>query len=117
MRALWMQAVLVVDHDLFSSHFLLQALQTFFITEAVICFAFFNQLLSIFHVDTGFYTVTLYIRTNAAIFVRSLIMLKTSCFQCAVNDVHSTLYQTLLVSILNTKKEISSLMLCDQICV
>ena len=55
--------------------------QTLLITEAVICFAFFNQLLRIFHVDAGFLTVTLYIRANAAVLVRTLIMLQTGFFQ------------------------------------
>ena len=42
---------------------------------------------------------------------------KTGCLHGAVNNIDRSLYQTLLVSILNTEKEISSLMFCDQICI
>ena len=54
-----------------------QGIQTLFIAEAVICLAFFDQLLCIFHVDAGLLTLTLYIRTTAAVLIRSLIMDQT----------------------------------------
>ena len=69
-----MQAVLVVHHDLFSCHLLAQGIQTLFIAKAVICLSFFDQLLCIFHIDAGLLTLALYIRTTAAVLIRSLIM-------------------------------------------
>ena len=44
------------------------------IAKAVICLSFFDQLLCIFHIDAGLLTLALYIRTTAAVLIRSLIM-------------------------------------------
>ena len=85
--------------------------------EAVVCLAFFYELFRVLHVDSGFLALTLDIRTIASVLVRTLVMDQAGLCQCAVDDSLSTLNVTLLVCILNTENEISSFMLCDQVCV
>ena len=112
-----MQAVLIIGHDLLAVYNVLQRVQTLLIAEAVVSLSFFDQLLCILHVNTGLLALTLHIRTATAVLIRTLIMDQTGLFQSAVNDLRSALNVTLLVGILNTQKEISSLMFCNQICI
>ncbi len=70
------QAVLIINHDFLALHdFRLQGSKSLLVTEAIIRLAFVNQLLRVFHVDTCLHTLTLDIRSKAAVLIRSLIML------------------------------------------
>ena len=72
------------------------------VSEAVICFSFFYQLLCILHINSGSLALTLNIRTAAAILVWSLIVDQTGFFQGSVNDIYSAFYVTFLVCIFNS---------------
>ena len=109
------QAVLVVYGDLLTVHHLgLQGSQSLLITEAIICLALIDQLLGIFHIDTGLHTLTLHVRTIAAVLIGSLIMYQSGLLQSTVDDLGSAFHIALLVGILDTEHEISAGMLCNQ---
>ena len=96
------QTVFVINHNLFSRHFLFQAVQTLFITETIISFTFFNKLFCIFHINACCLTFALNIRTAAAVFIRSLIMDQACFFQRPVNNIHCAFYKAFLVCIFNS---------------
>ena len=107
-----MQAVLVIDHDLFAFYYLcLQRGKTFLITEAIICLSLFNEFPGIFHVDASFHTFTLYIGTVTAILIRTFVMGNTGFGKRIINDIYSTLYKTLLIGIFDPEHKISASML------
>ena len=109
------QTVLVVYGDLLTVHHLgLQGSQSLLITEAIVCLALIDQLLGIFHIDTGLHTLTLYVRTVAAVLIRSLIMYQSGLLQGTVDDLGSSFHIALLVGIFDTEHEISAGMLCNQ---
>ena len=74
-----MKAVLVISHDLLAFHSFFKGIQSFLGTEAVISLSFFHQLFRIFQINAGGLSLTLYIRTYAAILVRTFVMVKP-CF-------------------------------------
>ena len=109
------QTVLVVYGDLLTVHHLgLQGSQSLLITEAIVCLALIDQLLGIFHIDTGLHTLTLYVRTVAAVLIGSLIMYQSGLLQGTVDDLGSSFHIALLVGILDTEHEISTGMLRNQ---
>ena len=112
-----MKTMLVVRYDLLTADILLERLQPLLITEAVICLPLLDQLLCIFHIKTALATLTLNIRTIAAILIRTFIMLQACLVQCTVNDLQRLIKKTLLIGIFYSKYKIAALMLCDQICV
>ena len=95
--------------------FFMQSFQTLFGTETIVRFAFFHQLFCILKIHSGFHSLTLNIRTISTIFIRPLIMLKPGFFHGFIYQIQSSFHETLLVGILDTKQEISALVLCDQI--
>ena len=111
------QAVLVIDNDIRAviRHRSFQRFQSFFVAEAVIRIALLHELLRILQVQAGSLPLALYIGAAASVFIRALIMLQPGLLQCPVYDVQSSLHETLLVRILHTEDEVSSLVLCDQI--
>ena len=109
------QAVLVIYSDLLAVHHLgLQGSQSLLITEAIICLALVDQLLGIFHIDTGLHTLTLYVRAVAAVLIGSLIMYQSGLLQGTVDDLGSAFHIALLIGILDTEHKISAGMLCNQ---
>ncbi len=112
--------MLVIDYDLCPSVFRHTALQRgkpLFITEAVISVSLIDQLLRILKVQPGRVTLTLYIRTDSAVLIRTLVMYKPRLFQRMVDNLQSPFHKTLLIRVLYPEHEISVLMLCDQICI
>ena len=106
---------LVVDGDLLTCNCTFHALQLFLATEAVVCISLLDKLFRIFQVHTGCLTLALYIRTETAVFIRSLIMEKSGFLKGTVNDIYCSLHITFLVCIFNTEDKISAFMFCDQI--
>ena len=109
------QAVLIVLHDLLAVYGLLQGLQTLLGAEAVIGLTLLHQHLCILQIDPLGLTLRLYIGAAASVLVRSFIVDQSRFLKGPVDDVNGSLHLTFLVRILDTKEEISSLMLGDQI--
>ena len=107
--------MLVIHHQLLARYVFAQGLQTLLIAEAVISFAFFNQFLCVLQINTGLLTFTLYVRTAAAVLVRTIVMDQSGLLQCPVYDINCTLYETLLVGILDAQHKGTARMLGDQI--
>ena len=106
---------LIIDGDLLACNCTFHTLQFFLAAEAVVCISLLNKLFCIFQVHACCLTLTLYIRTESAVFIRSLIMDKSGFLKGTVNNIYSSLHITFLVCIFNTKDKISAFMFCDQI--
>ena len=109
--------MLVVTGDSLSLEFCDKCLQTALIAEAVVCFALVDQFLRVFQVDALLLALTLDIWTNAAVLVRTFVVLKSCFLQGAVDDVDSAFYLALLIRILDTQNKIATFMFCNQVCV
>ena len=115
---LWkLQAALVINGNFFSCHHALHGFQFFLSAEAVVSVALIHKLSGIFQIKTGCLTLTLHIRSYAAVFVRTLIMKQSCLFHGAVNNINRPFHITLLICILNAENKITALMFGDQICV
>ena len=112
-----MQTMFVVNIDLFSCNRLCQGRQSFLIAEAVIGLTLVDQLLRVFHIKSGLLAIALYIWTDSAVLIRSLVVEQTCFFQGAVNDLNSSLNIALLIGIFDSENKVSAFMLCYQICV
>ena len=112
-----MQTVLIIYNNLLTRDFGLQGLQALLVAEAVISLAFFNQLFRVLHIDACRLALTLHIGAYASVLVRTLVMLQARFLHGTINDIDRALHIALLVGILDTKQEISVLMLGNQICV
>ena len=109
------QAVLVIYGDLLTIHnFGLQGSQSLLVTETVISFSLIDQFLGIFHINTGFHTFTLHVRTITAVLIRAFVMYQSGLLQGTIDDLGSAFHIALLVGILDTEHEISAGMLCNQ---
>ena len=106
---------LIIDGDLLACNCTFHTLQFFLAAEAVVCISLLNKLFCIFQVHACCLTLTLYIRTESAVFIRSLIMDKSGFLKGTVNNIYGSLHITFLVCIFNTKDKISAFMFCDQI--
>ena len=87
--------------------------QPFLVTEAVISVTRLNQLFCIALEHS--HPLGLYIRANRAADVRAFVPFQTSCPQGIINDINSTFHVPFLVRILNSKNEISVILLRNQI--
>ena len=100
--------MLIIDCDRLSfSLFILSNLgfkgcKSLLIAETVICFALIDELLRIFHIDSGLHSLTLYIRTVSAVLIGTFVMLKTCGFQSSVNDLGCAFNKSLLICVLYT---------------
>ena len=87
--------------------------QPLLIAEAVVGMTAFHQLLGVFLKHT--HALTLNIGTDGAADIRSLVPQQAGLLQGLVDDLHSPLYLTLLVGILDAQQEAAVIALCHQI--
>ena len=111
------QTSLVIDGDLLACNDTFHGFQFLRTAEAVVSITLFNKLLCIFEIDSGCLSLTLYVRTYAAVLVRTFIVKKSCTCHGTIDDIYSSFYITLLVCILDSKDKVSIFMFCNQVCV
>ena len=109
------ETVLIIVHDLFAVDHGLQRLQTLLRAEAVVCLALIDELLRILHIDALCTTLGLHVRTAVARLIRGLIRDQAGIGEGFIDKFDSTLNEALLVRILDTEKEVTTLMLRDEV--
>ena len=107
--------MLIIVHDLFAVDHGLQRLQALLRAETVVCLALIDELLRILHIDALCTTLGLYVRTAVARLIRGLIRDQAGIGEGFIDKLDGTLDEALLVRILDTEKEVTTLMLRDEV--
>ena len=94
-----MQTMLIIMENLLAIHCCVQCCKTLFIAETIISFTLVDQFLRILKINTLSLSLTLHIRTYAAVLIRTFIMDQTCAGQCTINDIYRTFHLSLLVCI------------------
>ncbi len=111
------QAVLVVDIDFLAVHDPGQCPEPLRRAEAPIGLTLVDELLGVIPVDAGRDSLALHIRADRAAQGRALVRMQAGGLQRAVDNIHRAFHLALLVRVLDTEQEISSLVPGDKISV
>ena len=110
-----METMLVINRDLLTCDHGLQGIQTFFRAEAVIRIAALDKLFRIFHINACLASLALNVRSYSAVLVRSLVKIESRMRQCFVDDIQSTLIETLLIGVLDAEHKTAAGMFCNEV--